>query len=135
MTQLYPGKYPHVYNVDLHKNGLITEVLVMAKNAAGSIWFIPINTLDGVDRQRILRIIQDPLARSLPLYEVMANRRLGNGAIALEYFHQLVKQLTPSGIIVDADQYVAAGRGVAPAQVPVSVDGGGEVMLSEGRVK
>lgn len=98
---LRPSKFNHVFWADLYGKGVMEEIVVIAQDKIGNVWYIPIKNLDEVDRRRIVRIITDRQASILPLFEVMASTKLGNGMNALEYFHQLVKIHTPSGQIID----------------------------------
>ncbi len=101
-NRIQPSKYNHVFWADLDGRGLMQEIIVVAKDPnRGMIWFIPMNALDQIDKRRIAKLVTDRSATMLPLFEVMANTRLGNGVNALEYFHQLVKIWTASGQVVD----------------------------------
>lgn len=101
MATLQPSKYPHVYWIDLHNNGVMHEIIVVTKDGNGNIWYIPMNTLDAIDKRRIFKLVTDRSATLMPLYDVMYNTRLGNGCNALEYFNQLTKLRTPNGQIFD----------------------------------
>ena len=116
-NRIKPSKYNHVFWADLEGKGLMQEIIVVAKdNYYGTVWFIPMNALDAVDRRRIFKLVTDRSASMLPLFEVMSNTRLGNGVNALEYFHQLTKMWTASGQIVDPNSGLI---GAAPVmQVP-----------------
>ena len=46
-------------------------------------------------------MIRRPRAAEIPLWETMANTQLRNGVNGLEYFHQLVKIITPEGVIMN----------------------------------
>ena len=98
-TRFATSKYNHVYWADITGNGLIQEVIVIAHAPNGTVWFVPVNSLDHIDRARIFRLINDRTSTMLPLYEIMSHTRLNNGVNALEYFHQLTKMMTPSGTI------------------------------------
>lgn len=89
------GKYAHLGWVDIEGNGVATEVAII-KNGAQGLYFIRINKLDMIDKQRLFRIINNRNAHLYELWDLMSNITLGNGANALEYFHQYVKVLTPS---------------------------------------
>jgi len=103
------GRYPHVGWVDLEGRGILTEIAIMANHAQG-LSFIKLNSLDTIDKQRLLRIIGNRNVHLYDLWDLMSNITLGNGANALEYFHQYVKVLTPSGEVISP----TAGRMGAP---------------------
>jgi hypothetical protein len=65
------------------------------------IWFIKNDELDPIDKQRLLEVLQKSARVNdfQPLYETLADVTLGNGQNALDYFHQYVKVLYPSGVI------------------------------------
>lgn len=93
------SKFSHVYWADIKGNGLIEEVVVIAHAPNGTVWFVPVNSLDHIDRARMFRLINDRTSTMLPLYEIMSHTRLNNGVNALEYFHQITKMMTPGGVI------------------------------------
>jgi hypothetical protein len=99
-----------IKNLDLKRNGVTTEVTIINLievgddedgNAAHEIWFIKNDELDNIDRQRLLEVLQKSARVNdfQPLYETLADVTLGNGENALDYFHQYVKVLYPSGVI------------------------------------
>jgi hypothetical protein len=91
----------HLYWIDLNGDGILHECAVMRKDAAGNILYFKTNDLDEIDKKRLASILMDRNAGSFELYDLMAQKTLGNGCNALQYFHQLVKQLTPNGKILD----------------------------------
>lgn len=93
------GRYPHVGWVDLEGDGILTEIAIMANNPGG-LSFIKLNALDVIDKQRLLRVITNRNTHLYELWDLMSNITLGNGMNALEYFHQYVKVLTPSGKVI-----------------------------------
>lgn len=93
--------YPHVFWIELHNDGVLHECAVLKQSRDGNIMFFPINNLDNVDRQRIAGILMDRNAHNFELWDLMAQKTLGNGMNALSYFHQLVRVLTPGGKIMD----------------------------------
>lgn len=117
-VQLRPSKYPHVYWIDLHNNGVMHEVVVVARDANENIWFIPLNALDAIDKRRMLKLVMDRSANLMPLYDVMFNSRLGNGCNALEYFNQLTKLRTPNGQIFDVRAGVIGSANPIPTTQP-----------------
>ena len=99
-----------IKNIDLQRNGVAVEVTLVKTVEAGvdesgnpqyEIWFIRNDELDSIDRQRLLEVLQKSARVNdfQPLYETLADVTLGNGVNALDYFHQYVKVLYPSGKI------------------------------------
>lgn len=91
--------------LDLERNGIAVEVTVVkvveVSKGENEIWFIRNDELDSIDRQRLLEVLQKSARVDdyQPLYETLADVTLGNGVNALDYFHQYVKVLYPSGTI------------------------------------
>lgn len=112
MTQLQTrrGSFPHVKWVDLASNGTLVEVAVVKEDGEGNMYFFELGKLDAIDRQRIFKIITKRHAASFPLWDLLAQHTLGNGMNALDYFHQLVKIITPSGRIIDPRAGVMGAR-------------------------
>lgn len=107
---LIKGKYPHVGWVDIEGKGVLTEIAIMSNKPTG-LSFIRLNTLDAIDKQRLFRVISNRNSHMYELWDLMSNITLGNGANALEYFHQYVKVLTPSGEVMNPQM----GRVAAPS--------------------
>lgn len=101
MVQTVKSQYPHIEWIDLGSDGTLVECAIMKKDTTGNIYFFEVSKLDSIDRQRVLQIISDRNTNNFELWDLMANKVLGNGANALEYFHQLVKVITPSGKIIN----------------------------------
>lgn len=121
--RMFKGQYPHVYWLDLEGNGTLTECAVMKVFPNGDINYIPLASLDGIDKERILRIISNRNAPTYELWDLMSQITLGNGKNALDYFSQLVRAKTASGV----NMPMGTGRmGVplhlmqAPTQQPVA---------------
>lgn len=100
----------YIKNLDLNRNGVAVEVTVVNALIVGTdekgtpqheIWFIKNDELDPIDKQRLLEVLQKSARVNdfQPLYETLADVTLGNGVNALDYFHQYVKVLYPSGVI------------------------------------
>lgn len=102
----FRGAYPHVFWLDLEGNGSLTECAVMKIFPNGDINYIPLAQLDNVDKERMLKIINNRNAAMYELWDLMGQITLGNGKNALEYFSQLVRAKTASGV----DIPVGAGR-------------------------
>lgn len=95
------GGHHHVYWMDLKGNGVLTECAVFKEDGFGNIFYLEIPSLDGIDKNRLLRIISNRNATNFELWDLMSQITLNNGLNALEYFHQLVKVITPDGVIMN----------------------------------
>lgn len=91
----------HVEWIELHGDGVLHECAVMKRDAVGNVFLFETNKLDAIDRRRLAEILMDRNAERVELWDLMANKTLGNGVNGLAYFHQLVRILTPQGKIVD----------------------------------
>jgi len=96
-VQKYQGSLPHVYWIDLNGDGMFVECAMMREDNLGNIYFFPIGSLDNVDKGRLSRIVSNRNANSFPLWDLMSQITLNNGVNALDYFHQLVEIITPTG--------------------------------------
>ena len=103
---VWSKEFPHIAWVDVRDKGLIEEVAVVALDENnGDLYYIPLTTLDQIDRNRLLTIISKRDATKYPLWDLMSSSVLLNGMNALEYFHQLVVGKSVSG------QFFKPGRG------------------------
>jgi hypothetical protein len=96
-VKMYQGNLPHIYWIDLEGNGMFTECAVMRKDNLGNVYFFTLTALDNVDKGRLARIVKNRNATSFQLWELMEQITLNNGVNALDYFHQLVEMISPSG--------------------------------------
>lgn len=94
-------QYPHIEWIELYNDGILHECAVMKRDRYGNVFFFKTNELDDIDKRRLASILADRNAYNFELYDLMSQRTLGNGVNALTYFHQLVKQLTTNGKIID----------------------------------
>lgn len=94
-------EYAHIEWLELNADGILHECAIMKRDQAGNVLFFKTNDLDEIDKRRLAGLLVDRNARTFELWDLMANRTLGNGVNALTYFNQLVKQLTPSGRVLD----------------------------------
>ena len=94
-------EYPHVEWLELKADGMLHECAIMKRDNLGNVFFFQINNLDSVDRQRLAQLLADRNAAQFELWDLMAQKTLGNGMNALAYFHQLVKVLAPNGKVLD----------------------------------
>jgi len=95
------GNFPHVFWMELKGNGVLTECAVLKEDGFGNTFYIEIPSLDGIDKNRLLRVVSNRNATNFELWDLMSQVTLNNGLNALEYFHQLVKIITPDGVIMN----------------------------------
>jgi hypothetical protein len=106
---------PHIKWVELSP-GRMTECAIMKQDQYGNLFYFEVGKLDQIDRKRLFRLITNRHASSMELWDLMSNHNLGNGMNALAYFHQLVKVITPDGIITDPRAgRIGLARGVRQA--------------------
>lgn len=91
-------------------HGTRTEVAAVKRDGEGNLYFFELNKLDAIDRQRLFNIITKRHAGQFELWDLLSQHTLGNGMNSLDYFHQLVRVLTPSGTIIDPRSGVVGGR-------------------------
>lgn len=94
-------QFPHVEWIELNGDGVLHECAIMKRDAIGNVLFFKTNDLDEIDKRRLGGILADRNSRNFELWDLMANKTLGNGVNALMYFNQLVRQLTTNGKILD----------------------------------
>lgn len=105
-------EYPHIEWLELNGDGIMHECAVMKRDGAGNVLFIRTNDLDEIDKRRLAGILMDRNARNFELWDLMANKTLGNGMNALAYFNQLVKLITANGKVLDPK---SGQIGIAPS--------------------
>jgi hypothetical protein len=93
--------HAHVEWIELYSDGVLHECAVLKADPQGNKLLFPTNHLDDIDRKRLAGILLDRNARNFELWDLMAQKTLGNGMNALQYFHQYVKVLTPQGKMID----------------------------------
>lgn len=94
------GKFPHINWLDLNGDGTVVECAIMREDSNGNIYYIQIDKLDTVDKQRLIKILSSRNIENMELWDAMSTVTLGNGLNALRYFHQLVRVITNSGNIM-----------------------------------
>jgi hypothetical protein len=95
------SKYPHIEWINLNNEGTLTECAVMKRDTLGNTFFIKLDSLDMIDKNRLFKIVTNRNAEVYELWDLMSNVTLGNGVNALTYFHQLAKVITSSGKIMN----------------------------------
>lgn len=113
-------EYPHVEWLELYNDGKMYECAILKRDLAGNVFFFKIHALDNIDRMRLAHLLADRNAKNFELWDLMAQKTLGNGMNALAYFHQLVKVLTPNGKVMDPQSGVTGmeHRGVVDTNKP-----------------
>ena len=92
---------PHVEWVDINENGVAVECIVVKRDKRnGDLYFIKTESLDEIDRNRIVEILRRRDADKYELWDLLSNSTLANGENALEFFHQLVRVRTERGQIL-----------------------------------
>lgn len=94
------AEFPHVKWIEL-KQGVMTECAVMKEDQYGNLYYFELSKLDDIDKGRLHKILMNRHANTMPLWDLMSNHTLANGMNALNYFHQLVKVITRSGVITN----------------------------------
>jgi len=101
MRVVKSANHAHVEWIELYNDGVLHECCVLKTDPQGNKLLFPTNHLDDIDRKRLAGILLDRNARNFELWDLMAQKTLGNGMNALQYFHQYVKILTPQGKMID----------------------------------
>lgn len=86
-----PGARQHMAALPLEANGTATECIILKRYPNKDMVFIPVNSMDQIDRERIKKFLGEPHCEKFELWDLLSHRQLGNGQNALEYFHQLAK--------------------------------------------
>jgi len=97
--QIRDGVSPHIKWLELKKDGIMHECAVMKTDQHGNTYYFELGKIDNIDKQRMARILQNRNADRHELWDLMSQTTLNNGVNALEYFHQLVKIISPLGVI------------------------------------
>ena len=124
------GKYPHIEWLELEGNGVATECAILKKDPVGNVFFFQLNTLDLIDKKRLLDIVSNRNAHLYELWDLMSQITMRNGVNALKYFHQLAKVLTPSGQVIEVDPSRRGMSVVAPME---TVDTDPNAPVAKGR--
>ncbi|MCK9369604.1 hypothetical protein M0R04_06825 [Candidatus Dojkabacteria bacterium] len=91
----------HIEWIDLAGDGILHECAIMKRDAYNNVLFFKTNDLDEIDKKRLAGILMDRNADKFELFDLCAQKTLGNGMNALAYFHQITRQLTANGRIID----------------------------------
>ena len=106
----HKGQAPHTRWINLKNDDILVECAVLKEDSFGNIHFIEIPNLDDIDKRRLVKILMDRNVEAFELWDLMAQKTLNNGINALEYFHQLVKVISPGGKIMNPrDGHIGVG--------------------------
>jgi hypothetical protein len=123
MSNKPPYKHTRMVKID----EVMQEVLVMKEDHTnGDIYFIKVQHLDRIDKERMIKILKRRDAANYELWDLLSQVTLPNGQNALVLYHQLVRVLHRNGKVslpghgfgvrgtfsqqVDAEAPKAAGR-------------------------
>lgn len=117
-NQIPAGAVKHMEALPLDNDGTLTECIVLKKYHNGDRIFIRVEDLDDEDKKRMRKFLSEQHADKFELWDLLCNRRLGNGMNALEYFHQLAKHFiassrtirVPSAATFSSSPGLSAGR-------------------------
>lgn len=97
----HKGNIPHIKWLDLKNNNILVECAILKEDGFGNIYYIEVPNLDNIDKQRLVRILTNRNSPNFELWDLMSQITLNNGMNALDYFHQLVKIITPTGVVMN----------------------------------
>ena len=112
-----PGAQRHMERLPLDADGTQHEVIVLKRYPNGDRMFIRVEDLDDEDRKRMKTYLSEPHAAQFELWDLLCNRRLGNGMNALEYFHQLAKHFVAQTRTVRNPSATIAMGAIAPGNL------------------
>jgi hypothetical protein len=96
--ELTPTSLPHIFLCDVDDSGLLKEIMVVKKFKDGSIYYVEVDPLHVIDKQRIKKIVSSQHADKYECYELLSQAKLSNGMNALDFFHSNnVKVKRPKG--------------------------------------
>jgi len=89
---------PHIFLIDWHDTGLLTEVALVKEEEDGTLHGILVDTLHPIDKGRLKKVVTSIHADKYPMWELMSQATLSNGLNFLDYAHyNLVKVKRPKG--------------------------------------
>ncbi len=108
------GQVPHTRWINLEGNDIMVECAILKEDTFGNLHYIEIPNLDDIDKRRLTKLLVDRNVNNFELWDLMGQKTLNNGVNALQYFHQLVKVITPEGNIMDPREgHIGVGKMVA----------------------
>ena len=103
-VRTHDGTLPHIKWVELKPEGspgVLTECVILKKDSFDNLYFIELPNLDDIDKTRIAKILMNRNAPNFELWDLMSQVTLNNGVNALTYFHQLVRVISPTGVVLN----------------------------------
>lgn len=119
--QLTASAKKHIQWLPLYDQHVNIECAVLRRFPNNDILVVTIESLDEIDRKRLLNAFMRTNSHALELWEVLQSITMNNGINALEYFHQLAIMKTASGVIMKPQVgRASAGVAVSPKQSSVA---------------
>lgn len=105
------GQVPHTRWINLKGDDIMVECAILKEDNFGNLHYIEIPSMDDIDKRRLTKILMDRNVNNFELWDLMAQKTLNNGVNALQYFHQLVKVISPAGNIMDPREgHIGVGK-------------------------
>ncbi len=116
--QLTASAKKHIQWLPLYDQHVNIECAVLRRFPNNDILVVTIESLDEIDRKRLLNAFMRTNSHALELWEVLQSITMNNGINALEYFHQLAIMKTASGVVMKPQ--IGRASASAAATVPAS---------------
>ncbi|WAX21636.1 hypothetical protein [Stenotrophomonas phage RAS14] len=111
-------RVPHIAEADIEGNGVGVAIAVVAINPNNKdLLYIRLDRLDDIDLRRLTQILQTRDSARWPLFDLLLQKTLPNGQNAMEFFHQLVRVRTVTGITAGLPGQTTGGSGVSLHQM------------------
>lgn len=111
-------RVPHIAEADIEGNGVGVAIAVVAINPNNKdLLYIRLDRLDDIDLRRLTQILQTRDSARWPLFDLLLQKTLPNGQNAMEFFHQLVRVRTVTGITAGTPGQTAGSTGVSLHQM------------------
>lgn len=111
-------RVPHIAEADIEGNGVGVAIAVVAINPQNKdLLYIRLDRLDDIDLRRLTQILQTRDSARWPLWDLLLQKTLPNGQNAMEFFHQLVRVRTVTGITAGTPGQTSGGSGVSLHQM------------------
>lgn len=105
-------RVPHIAEADIEGNGVGIAIAVVGINPSNKdLMYIRLDRLDQIDLRRLTQILQSRDSARWPLWDLLLQRTLPNGQNAMDFFHQLVRVRTVSGITAGIPGNTVGGTG------------------------
>lgn len=109
--EMRPTNMNHIFLIDWNDDGILREIaVVMVDPRDGSVYGIEIDAMHQIDKSRLKKFLVSVHSDKYPLWQLLAEGKLNNGANALDFFHSnYVKVKRPLGAVL--------GGGLASVEV------------------